>query len=240
MPYAGHVRRFGSSVTVVVIGLACAACGSGSSPTHARAATTRTTPSPAPTSTGSSGPSLTAQLVRVDQLPAGWAVQPGSTSAVPNTCVNRPFEKVHHTDKVTAYFQDSGGLPELQEVLVTVPNGPAGFASAKAAANRCHNATSTVPGSSNGLGQTSGTTTVTLHQTPMSWPAVGQESNAWSITGHISGVNIGADSILVRVGNTLASISVVDVASPSTSQAEQLVNLAVSDLADQPGSASGG
>jgi len=177
----------------------------------------RAVPTSAAAST-SAGPSLSAQLLSVNELPTGWAVDSSENTA--NACNSHPLEAAPPAQEDHVYFADAGGTPALQEALATYRSSAvSAFHAVKTALDKCTSFDSTANGE-------------TVHETQgaMSFPAVGDQSAAYEASFTIQGIAASFDIVIARRGSVLVAVAEGDVGSVDVDQFQGFVNQALAKV----------
>ena len=77
---------------------------------------------------------------------------------------------------------------------------------------------------------TSGGQTATVQVGAMSFPQEGQSSSAYALTLTLQGVNLGADLVLFRAGQTYGAVEYDDLGTPDPQQAQAFITEAVNKV----------
>jgi hypothetical protein len=171
-------------------------------------------------------PDLNAELMSLTDMPAGWSVDKSSSSGVSTTgCFANIKEHFNSKEKAEADYQDgSDGIPEFDEALSWLPG-------------QSQQALAAITTALNGCGQvsfTSGGSKFTGTVGEMSFPTVGDQSDAWQVnlSGKVSGLNItvGIDIAVFRKGDTDGALIYDDLGTPDLATFEQLTNKAVAKV----------
>jgi hypothetical protein len=157
-------------------------------------------------------------LLSVNDLPTGWAVDnsPSSGGGI-SGCQGFEATNSKETSKAQIAFDQSGGLPELEESL-------GGFTSADVATLyqqgvTALNACKTFSFQDNGQ-------TIQASLGAMSFPQVGAESKAYTMSFSVDGINAAFDIVVARKGTTIVVVGLADIGAPDTGQFQALVNTA--------------
>ena len=176
--------------------------------------TTPTTPTTQAPATGAK-----AMLLRLPDLPFGWAISPlSANNSVSSPCPALTSEASRQLPaRAESDFQQSEDGPFLQEIVATgpAPQVHAVWASIQTAAGKC--ATPDSYGES-----------TTLSTTP--FPSYGDESYALQLTAVRSGVTYTGDVVVIRKGQTFVEVAVFGVpciSAASASLVQQMVGKAV-------------
>ena len=212
-------------VVPVSVALLLAGCSSNSKPAQTLPPGTF---APSPTSssaTAASSPvtNLSAELLTVSALPAGWSsTSPSSSSGGATSCAalnNRSWQAL--PERAEADFQASAVGPFLAEKLDA---GPA--AQVTQAWTAFGNATAECRSFS---GSTSnGTAQYTLQS--LSFPSYGDRTYAFAITVSESGLSASGDIVVVRKGTTLVQIIAVGIPDVPVATVEQATSAAVAKV----------
>jgi len=223
----GVIVRIPKALMGVAICAGLAACGSSTPPSASpttkaptRARVVVTTPS-----TTVAPPSVQSMLLSVNDLPTGWAVDnsPSSSSGAVSGCKGFEATNSKATNQAQVDFDQSGGLPELVESLD-------GFSSADidtlyqqgvAALSACK--VFTIPDD----GQT-----VQVSMGAMSFPKVGDESNAYTLSFTVDNINAAFDIVVARKGTTIAVVGLGGIGAPDSGQFQQFVTTALNKIPD--------
>ncbi len=164
---------------------------------------------------------LKSEALSISNFPTGWSVD-NSANTGDQGCVSALRNPGSHVTKVVVKFSD-GNAPDLEEVLMAGPGASRTFAKLSHTLSKCKSYTAT-----------SGGQTTTVHVGAMSFPPVGQSSSAYLFTLAVQGINIGADVVLFRVGQTYGAVEYEDIGSPDITQAQAYVTEAVNKVEGKP------
>lgn len=217
------MRRTIPPVLTVLL-LSAAACSSATGQAQTIIATTTTGGSTTSASVAVAGyPSsaqLQADLLSINDMPAGWttASSSGSSGLASCSALNNGSWR-HLPSSAEAEFKRSSFGPYVDTKLIAGPAAQetAAWNAFTAASNECTSFTST---------DSSGTTRWTL--SGLSFPKYGDATFALAITGTSpQGISATGDVVIVRKGNVIAEVIVISIGSPDVSLAEQMVSTAV-------------
>ena len=174
------------------------------------------------TSASASPPKLTAMLLSIGQMPAGWSVEKSSGGKVALGCYtdNLMPKGVKQTETASVDFQGKGGFPAVGEKLATFTNATAGYNEVVANLVDCKH----FSGTSGGEKVTGGT----VEQ--MSFPHYGNASDAFVVIFTISGMRFYQDLLYVRKGSIIMAIYEGNLRSVDVSQFQGFVKKAVAKL----------
>lgn len=224
-PAKEAVVKWSTSVIAGSLVMLAAACGSNapnSATTTPSAADASTKPPAAHASTSATppAPDLTAELLSVSDLPAGWSVVPSTDSSNSSTpkCLRALKTVAKATSKAETTFTDgSNGLPELDEFLVYLPGQ----------GKKAMKLVSQILAGCGQLSMTSGGQTLKGTLGAMSFPAVAEQSFAYqlNLSATVSGlsVTVGIDLIVFRKADTVAEILYGDLGTPDISVLQPIV-----------------
>jgi hypothetical protein len=208
------------ALTVLPVCAAILAAGCSSNAKQAAASPATTVTAGPYTDTPTPAANLTAELLTVDDLPAGWTTTtPGSSSGSDPSCAALSSGAWKHLpQRAQADFQNSGGDVLVTEKLAagSADQVSQAWTAFGAATSQCRTFTNTIDGH-----------TVTYRLQDLSFPSYGEKTYAFAMTATVSVVTVNADIIVVRKGNTLVEILAmaentgvpVDVAEQATSKA---------------------
>ena len=199
-------RRIAAFAVSAVLLAACGSSGSASS-----------SGGPAPTSA-----QIRPQLLTLSDMPAGWASAPNpkdNSSPTDQVCSGR-LHSIRRTKgpeaQVTFTAATSSFVPaQLEESVDYDPAASTDFDRAKSILDACHSA------------EEQG---VTLSIGQLSFPALGDQSSAWLISGSESIVSISAPIVIVRKGNYVMLLALAS-GSNETSTLEGIAKTAVGKMA---------
>ena len=164
---------------------------------------------------------LKSEALSISNFPTGWSVD-NSANTGNQGCVSALRDPGSHVTKVDVKFSD-GNAPDLEEVLMSGSGASRRFAKVSHALSKCKSYTAS-----------SGGQTATVHVGAMSFPPVGQSSSAYSFTLTVQGINLGADLVLFRFGQTYGAVEYEDIGSPDITQAQAYVTEAVNKVEGKP------
>jgi len=172
-------------------------------------------------------PDLNAELLAINDLPAGWSVvsHSGSGGSPAPRCLQHAKNVLKPVGKAEATFADgSDDIPLLDEFLAYLPGGGQ---SAMAAISR-------VLSGCRHISVTSDGTTMTGTIGAMSFPAVADQSAAYqmNLSATASGVSVtfGIDLVVFRESDTVAMILYGDLGTPDIQTLQPIVRDAAMKL----------
>ena len=193
--------------------------------TVASPSVTRPIPStPAARTSSTPPPDLKTQLLTVQELPTGWAVD-NSTSSDSNTrgCdAVKNIGKGQSDSKAEASFAKGGSLPQFSENLGYFSDkgkADSSYAEGVAALNSCKQLIVKSDGKD-----------VRLTFGRMSLPSKGDHSQAYACTGVIEGVWFGLYFDVVQMGTELILTSYDDLGTPDVNQFQTLRDKAIAKI----------
>lgn len=165
---------------------------------------------------------LRSKLLTASQLGQGWTGGPISNkpSGATPSCF-KPFDNAPgKVTKAKADFQQSGGIPQVGESLMTGP----GTIKHLNAANNALSTCKTVSFKSSGH-------TLKGTITPIStFPNVGDKSVAYAMTVKVQNQTLGVDIVLFQVGRYGAAVLYMDQGTPSAETVAGIANQAAANL----------
>jgi hypothetical protein len=164
---------------------------------------------------------LESEALSVSNFPTGWSVVNGEDIG-DQGCVSGLRNPGKHVTKVLARFED-GNAPDVEEVLLAGSGAVHTYTKLIQALNKCTTYTAK-----------SGGQTATVHVGAMSFPQVGQSSSAYAFTLAVQGINLGADLVLFRVGQTFGAVEYEDIGTPDAGQAQAFITEAVNKVEGKP------
>ena len=205
------MRRLGIVTALVLVAVTgvVAGCG-GSGASHVRILS-----SSIPTGEDAA---LVKELLTVADLPTGWAIDNRDSDT---NDPKWPF-KVPDSAKAIAKADTSfakGSMPQLQEQLGLYSDGPSSFVAYVDGYDHIKS-----------LDYSSDGEKVSLAFGRMSFPAMGDESAAYSISGSIKGFTIGGAMVVVRTGNKMLALLLFDLGSVDTMQLEEFATDALAKV----------
>jgi len=209
-------RRTAGLCVAAVVAASVAGCGS-SGGGHRSVAPSSVASAPSAAPTGSSAsPDVRAQLLAVTDLPAGWSVDTAATKAP--ACLNTATQTAERAAAYADVNLTQQPLPAMQEALGYFPGGGATAAY------------TTVTGSVAGCGQVSYTIAGAKFAGsigPLTFPAVADQSTAYSLNLNGAGGTIALDIIVFRAGDEVGLFYYADFGSVEQSEFAKYVALAV-------------
>lgn len=157
---------------------------------------------------------LDAKALSLSDFPTGWSVDNSSPTG-DQGCLSSLKVVSRHETKIQVQFVD-GTEPEVEEVLTSGPGAEARYKLLESALARCKGYTSTTDG-----------TSAHVSIGAMSFPAVGQQSSAYSLSVTVEGETAGADLVLFRTGQTYGAVLYEDLGTPDPTMAQGFINEAV-------------
>jgi hypothetical protein len=166
---------------------------------------------------------LQSKALSISNLPAGWSVHNSSTSSASVAACPGVIRHVvpAHDIKAKVGYAD-GRFHVLYEDLVAGSDTASVFAKIERDLALCKRFTETKDGQ-----------TITLTVRQMSFPAVGNESAAYSDSLSYRGINVGADVILFRVGDILCALTYAHIGSPDITSVHAYVTKALEKIEGQ-------
>jgi hypothetical protein len=211
-------------VVPVSAALLLAGCSSNSKPAQTLPATSATGTGSSPAASASiPAADLTAELLTVNALPAGWSsTSPSSSSGGVASCAalnSRSWQAL--PQRAEADFQESAVGPFLAEKLDAGPAAQVtqawnAFGSATAECRSFSGSTS------------SGTAQYTLQS--LSFPSYGNQTYAFAITVAALGLTASGDVVVVRKGDTLVQIIAIGIPDVPIATVEQATSAAVAKV----------
>jgi hypothetical protein len=168
---------------------------------------------------------LQSKLLTLSDFPTGWIVDntsSGGGSAVRGGCLAGVKNSPKSEGKVTASFVH-GQFPQLDEALVAGRLATVAYNRINRVLARCKHFTVTSDGQT--LSATVGA---------MSFPTVGDESNAYGVTFSFKGISGGADIVLFKVGSIAGFVEYIDTGQPDPGQLQEFVNESVNKVEGKP------
>ncbi len=207
------MRRPTAAAALLLVTVGAAACGAG--PSASTGTTTVSTPKPP------NAVALSAQLLSVGDLPAGWSTSPsssgGSTSLVGCTV---PSFKRNEAARVEGSFQgSSSGFPAVSETLASFSGDLAqvGFNSGSNTLNACKNFSLS----------SGGTTFRGTAQGISLGTSFGDETGAWQLVINGSGLHLVIDEVAVRIGDEDMILAYTATDAPAATALSSLLGVAV-------------
>jgi len=173
-------------------------------------------------STGSkSPPNVSAELLALSDLPAGWIVDTATPVVAAPACLQPLAGQPGTTASAQARFAGSAArIPVLHEDVAYFPDGGAAALSAfDALISSCSDIRITYAGR-----VLRGTIT------QMSFPKLGDQSEAFQLLLSYRGVIVGLDEITARKNNTVMSMSYEAIGTPDVTQVQQIASTAIGKL----------
>ncbi len=164
---------------------------------------------------------LKSKLVRLSQLPRGWSVdKSGGSSSVVGGCLRDIAEtKLHKGDvRATAHYE-SGNLPDFEEELGAGPTVASDFGKLQRTLNGC-----------NSLSISSSGTTYSATIGAMSFPKIGNRSDAYQANFDVKGITLRLDVVIFQAGTYGDVLTYVDLGAPNVAQLDSFARLSLKDL----------
>jgi hypothetical protein len=185
--------------------------------------TTTATPAGAPTS---APPNVTAQLLTLADLPAGWSVDNSSgssTSSLKGCNTNSLDLKQQEIARSDASFKNGTSLPAIKEIIAafsTSARASSAYGESTQAVNACKTFAITDDGHTfNGnVGQMSLGT------------SYGDKTTAYQFTVDVQGFSLGIDIVAVLKGSEVMAFEYADLGTPDLQTVNSLVGMAASKL----------
>lgn len=218
--------KFSHGVIAGALVMLVAACGSNapSGSTTPPKSSSSSPAAPASTPVVTPAPDLTAELLSLSDLPAGWSAVGSSDSGEPK-CLDTVRSDLNAVSKAEAtYVGASSGLPDLEESLAYVPGkGQSDMLAVSRVLSGCGHVSVTQGGQ---------TLTGTLRS--LSFPAVADQSSAYQVTlsGTVSGqsVTLVFEIVVFRRADTVAIILYANPGAPDIQALKPLVRKAVAKV----------
>ena len=191
--------------------------GSPSAAGQSSATATGQSPSAAPRN-------LKPQLLAVSELPEGWAVDNSAAEtggSVP-PCVMTLQAKMHTADRAEADFVKGTDVPQFQQSIGYYGSSAAALSTFRAATNVLDNCTD--------FSFTSDGHKYTGSIGQLSFPQLGDDTEAWQLVLSSEGVTVGLNEVLVHKGSELTSLLYGDLGTPDLTEVEALAREAVAKM----------
>jgi len=161
-------------------------------------------------------------LLSVNDLPTGWAVDnsPSSAGGI-SGCTGFVATDSKETSKAQIAFDQNGSIPELEEKLSGF--NPADIDALYQQGVTALDACKTFTIQDNGQ-------TVTVSVGAMSFPKVGDESNAYTLTFTLDTINVAFDAVVAKKGSTIAVVGLGGIGAPDINQFQQFVTAALNKV----------
>ncbi len=161
---------------------------------------------------------LSARLLSVSDLPAGWSQTPVNNSAVQSSSPCFPSTSTSpagwtHADVA---FVAGSATPSLSEVLATGPQPGQIWQRLNATLGGCHSATLSVAGSK-----------AAVSIAPLSFPRVGEASAAYAWTFTVAGMPFSVDLVAFRTGTYVGYIAYSGLGAPAVPTVRAFTDAAV-------------
>jgi hypothetical protein len=204
-----------------MIALGCAACSGGSTKSGA-GITTTATPAGAPTS---APPNVTAQLLTLADLPAGWSVDnsSGSSTSSLKGCNTSLDLKPQEIARGEASFKNGTNLPAIGEIIAAFST-PARASSAYGEGTQAANACKTFAITDNGHTYNGNAGQMSLGT------SYGDKTTAYQFTVDVQGFSFGIDLVAVLKGSEVMSFEYADLGTPDLQTVNSFVGMAASKL----------
>ncbi len=168
---------------------------------------------------------LKGKTLSLTNMPTGWTTyNPPSNGSLSSGCLKdaKPDHFKGASAKASVSYED-GQLPQLSEELGWNRAAPAAYKALNKVLSGCHHLTASNDGQD-----------LNMSIGAMSFPKIGNESNAYGITFSVKGIEAGADIVLFRVGSTLGMIVYGDIGQPDIDQLQGFVQEAVDKIEGKP------
>lgn len=166
---------------------------------------------------------LHSKALSLSNMPAGWAVDNSSSGGGISSGCLAGLKRPPGTDtKVSVAYKD-GQLPEFLELLASGKRALPAYKELSHVLARCRRFTAS------GNGQTYNYTVGA-----MSFPQVGNDSSAYSITFSVQGVSGAIYLVLFQVGSIVGAVGYGDIGRPDTSQFQAFVTEAIDKIEGKP------
>jgi hypothetical protein len=171
------------------------------------------------TAASASPPNLAAMLLKIGQMPTGWAVYSGSSNGL--GCLANVLEpkSIKQTARASVEFVDEQNFPAVTERLATFRIAKTGYKKIVANLTACTR-----------LSGTTGDEKFTGTVGQMSFPHYGDASKAFEASLTVEGMAYGETIVIVRKGNVVMDFEEADIPSVDVSQFQGFVEKAVAKL----------
>ncbi len=176
--------------------------------------------SASPAVANAKAPNLKARLLRIEQLPSGWAVVPVVAKGVGCYQGGLELKEIPRTADVKIEFLYKGGLSVIGEELATYAGSSrVAYSQAVSKLASCRKISGTLDGRK-----------VTGSVRSMSFPRFGDESSAFNAIFNEEGTERVEDDVIVRKGSIVMLLFEGNFGTPNVSKFENLVSKAVARL----------
>jgi hypothetical protein len=171
---------------------------------------------------------LKAKALALSNMPSGWSVDnnpsgnPNSFSGCLKQLESQGNAKPNGLVRVRVQYED-GQTPGISEVLVSGKGAAAHYRAYVSVMNSCKQ-----------VGFNDNGTEVKGSAGQMSFPTVGDASDAYAFTFSVKGFNLGLDVVVFKVGNIDGDIAYEDLGSPDASTVEDFVTAAINKIQGKP------
>jgi hypothetical protein len=168
---------------------------------------------------------LRAKELSLSNFPTGWSVDNSSSSGGSSSgCLaGAKSTKPKHSVSVSVSFTN-GSAPDLQEQLATGSGSlVADYGKVRNLLNRCKK-----------LGFTNDGTTINGTIGEMSFPVLGNATNAYAATFSYKGITLGVDIVIFRVAQYVGLIGYEDIGQPDPGELQGFVTEAVNKIEGKP------
>jgi hypothetical protein len=178
------------------------------------------------TSAPQSGVRVKSQLLTVEDLPAGWAVDnSGNDSSASTPACVRHLKDIMETDEhADADFVKGDPFPALNQGLgrfATSADAVKAFTQGSAVLDGCKD-----------ISFTSGGEKITGSIGPMSLPTFGERSRAWRVDLSAQGITVGMFILMVQKGAEIQALVYGDFGTPDVDEFTTLAKTAVDKMQD--------
>ncbi len=169
-------------------------------------------------------PSVKGKLLKLSDLPAGWNVNNDSGSSLSKSNCLKGIKSVPQGGSYASVsYVYNGNVPLLGEGLATGKGESSRWAGVNKHLAACKSLTIT-----------SGSKSYTATVGAMSFPHVGKQSAAYTLSVTVDNVNVGLDLVLFRAGNYVGLVEYGDIGSPDIPTVEGFVNEAIDKAEGKP------
>lgn len=207
---------------IVVVGALAAGCGSSARSSATTTTSGRSGPVHPATTTTAAPQTVPASelLLTVNDLPIGWAINSSPPTTAAGGCLRDPLKAVPTLSYSEASFAYANGHPILVQQVATYASSARAFRAITAKLNKCASFTQTM------------TTTGAFALSPgaigkMPFPTFGTQSAAYEAGEAVRGVDLVRIFVIVRAGNVLDEVGLLDVGSVGDAPLADLVRTAV-------------
>ena len=164
---------------------------------------------------------LESKLVRLSQLPTGWSVDnSGAASSAVGGCLGDIAKsKPPKGDVRVAAHYERGILPDFEEELRAGPTVASDFGKLQRTLNGCSHLDISRSGS-----------TYSAAVGAMSFPKIGNRSDAYQTIFDVKGITLGVDIVIFQAGSYGDVLTYVDLGAPDVAQLASFARLSLKDL----------